>query len=296
MTVISMTGFAEAHGAKDTLRWRWEVKSVNGKGLDLRLRTPPGFDGIESVARMLATERFRRGNLQATLTIEPQEGARALRVDPVALAAAVRLAKEIEQDTGFAPARVDGLLSLRGVIVQDEAALPADPAQRAAREAGILESLAHAFDALKRARRNEGGKLAQIMGAQIDEIDTLTKQAGVLAAGQPAALRDKLSAQLKELLGNSSLSEERLAQEVALLATRVDVREELDRLTAHVSEARTLLGSGEAVGRKLDFLSQEFNREANTLCSKSADVALTRVGLALKHAIDQFREQAQNVE
>jgi uncharacterized protein (TIGR00255 family) len=290
-----MTGFAESHGARESLRWRWEVKSVNGRGLELRLRTPPGFDGIEPAARMLASERFRRGNLQATLTIEPQDGARALKVDPAALAAAVRLAQEIARETGLAPARVDGLLSLRGVIVQDDA-LPADAEARATREAGILESLAIAFDALKRARRNEGAKLAQVLGSQMDEIDRLTGEAVKLAAGQPAALREKLAAQVKELLGNSSLPEERLAQEVALLATRADVREELDRLAAHISEGRTLLASGEAVGRKLDFLAQEFNREANTLCSKSADVNLTRVGLALKHSIDQFREQAQNVE
>jgi len=295
MTVISMTGFAEAHGAKDTLRWRWEVKSVNGRGLELRLRTPPGFDGIEAAARTLASERFRRGNLQATLTMEPQESTRGLRIDPAALAAAVRIAKEIELETGLAPARVDGLLGLRGVIVQDDA-MPSDAAHRAGREAAVLESLAIAFDALKRARRNEGAKLAQVLNGQIGEIDTLTKEAVVRAAGQPAALREKLAAQLRELLGNSQLPEERLAQEVALLATRADVREELDRLAAHVGEARTLMASGEAIGRKLDFLAQEFNREANTLCSKSADVNLTRVGLALKHAIDQFREQAQNVE
>ncbi|HTQ14133.1 MAG TPA: YicC/YloC family endoribonuclease [Rhizomicrobium sp.] len=293
--MISMTGFAEAHGARDSLRWRWEVKSVNGRGMELRLRMPPGFDGIESAARTLAAERFRRGSIQATLSLDPQDGARALRVDPDALAAAVKIAKEIEMDTGLAPARVDGLLSLRGVIVQDDA-LPADDAQRAAREAAILESLAVAFDALKRARRNEGAKLAAVLGGQIEEIASLTKEAVARAAGQPAALREKLAAQLKELLGNTQLPEERLAQEVALLATRADVREELDRLGAHVSEARALLSSGEAVGRKLDFLAQEFNREANTLCSKSADVNLTRVGLALKHAIDQFREQAQNVE
>jgi len=295
MTIVSMTGFAEAHGVQEPLRWRWEVKSVNGRGLELRLRTPPGFDSIEPAARLLANERFRRGNLQATLTIEPQESARGLRIDPAALAAAVRIAREIEGETGLAPARVDGLLGLKGVIVQDEV-LPADSAARAARDAAILESLAVAYDALKRARRNEGGKLGHVLGGQIDEIDRLTKEAGVLAAGQPTALRDKLAAQVKELLAGASLPEERLAQEVALLATRVDVREELDRLAAHVSEARTLLASGEAVGRKLDFLAQEFNREANTLCSKSADVALTRVGLALKHSIDQFREQAQNVE
>lgn len=295
LSLVSMTGFAEAHGAHGNLRWRWEVKSVNGRGLDLRLRTPPGFDGIEPAARMLATERFRRGNVQAFLNIEPQEGSRGLKIDPEALASAVRIAREIAEQTGLAPARVDGLLGLKGVIVQDDL-VASDPAERAARDAALVESLASAFDALRRARRTEGGKLGHLLGGFIDEIERLTDQAASLAAAQPAALRERLAAQMKELLENTSLSDERLAQEVALLATRADVREELDRLRAHIHDARELLRSGEAIGRKLDFLAQEFNREANTLCSKSADIALTRVGLALKHAIDQFREQAQNVE
>jgi uncharacterized protein (TIGR00255 family) len=295
MTVVSMTGFAEVHGAFEAARWRWEVKSVNGRGLELRLRMPPGFDGIEIAARTLAAERFKRGNIQATLTMENREDARAFSVDPVALNAAVRVAKQIEEETGLAPARVDGLLSLKGVIVQDEAADMA-PAERAARDAAMLESIAMAFDSLRRARRTEGAKLAAVLKGQIDEIEKLTKEAASLAATQPKALRDRLSAQLKDLLEGTQFPEERLAQEVALLATRADVREELDRLDSHVHEARALLSSGEAVGRKLDFLAQEFNREANTLCSKSSDVALTRVGLALKHVIDQFREQSQNVE
>jgi len=295
MTIVSMTGFAESHGAFASVRWRWEAKSVNGRGLDLRLRTPPGFDSIESAARTLAGERFRRGNIQAALNIEPQEGGRGFRIDAEALAAAVRIARQVEAETGLAPARVDGLLGLRGVIVQEDA-LPEDEAARAARDAAILESLAVAFDALRRARRTEGAKLAAVLTGQIVEIEKLTKEASALAAGQPNLLRDKLMAQVKELLGGATLPEERLAQEVALLATRADIREELDRLTAHVEEARALLKSGEAVGRKIDFLAQEFNREANTLCSKSADVNLTKVGVALKAAIDQFREQAQNVE
>jgi uncharacterized protein (TIGR00255 family) len=291
-----MTGFAEVHGAHEAARWRWEVKSVNGRSLELRLRMPPGFDGLEIAARTLAAERFKRGNIQATLTMEPREETRALRVDPVALNAAVRLAKQIADETGLAPARVDGLLSLKGVIVQDEAAV-LEPAERAARDAAMLESVAMAFDALRRARRTEGAKLASILKAQIDDIERLTKEAASLAAAQPKTLRDRLSGQLKELLESGpQISEERLTQEVALLATRADVREELDRLDAHVHEARALLSSGEAVGRKLDFLAQEFNREANTLCSKSSDIQLTRTGLALKHVIDQFREQAQNVE
>jgi len=171
-----------------------------------------------------------------------------------------------------------------------------DPDPRAARDAAILESLASAFDALKRARRNEGNKLAAALRQMIGEIDRLTGEAARLASAQPAALRARLEAQMKELLGNVSLAEDRLAQEVALLAARADVREELDRLGSHVHEAQSMIESGEAIGRKLDFLAQEFNREANTLCSKSADIQLTRAGLALKAAIDQFREQAQNVE
>ncbi|HEY1962328.1 MAG TPA: YicC/YloC family endoribonuclease [Rhizomicrobium sp.] len=295
MTLVSMTGFAEAHGAQDTARWRWEVKSVNGRGLDLRLRTPPGFDSIEPAARMLANERFRRGNLQASLSVEPQEGTRGLRIDAEALASAVRIARQVADETGLAPARIDGLLALKGVIVQEELAA-SGTAERAARDAALLESLAAAFDALRRARRTEGAKLGVLLRGMIDDIERLTKEAVQMAVAQPTALRDRLSAQLKELLENVALSEDRLAQEVALLATRADVREELDRLQSHVQEARALLQSDDAVGRKLDFLAQEFNREANTLCSKSADAALTRVGLALKHAIDQFREQAQNVE
>jgi uncharacterized protein (TIGR00255 family) len=295
MSLVSMTGFADSHGAHDGLRWRWEAKSVNGRSLELRLRMPPGLDGIEPAARTLANERFRRGNIQATLTLEPQEGARGLRVDPAALAAAVRIAQEVASETGLAPARVDGLLALKGVIVQDEV-LPLEPRARADRDAAILESLAVAFDALIRARANEGGKLAAVMTALVEEIHRLTREAAALSAAQPAQLRDKLSAQLKELAASVSVSEDRLAQEVALLAVKADIREELDRLGAHVQEARSLMASDTAVGRKLDFLAQEFNREANTLCSKSTDIALTRTGLALKAAIDQFREQAQNVE
>jgi uncharacterized protein (TIGR00255 family) len=295
MALISMTGFADAHGAHEGLRWRWEAKSVNGRSLDLRLRMPPGLDGVEPAGRTLAGERFRRGNIQATLTLEPQEGAKGLKIDPAALAAAVKIAKEIAIETGLAPARVDGLLGLKGVIVQDDV-VPLEPRARAARDAALLESLALALDALAKARANEGAKLGAVMNDLVAEIGRLTNEAATLAATQPQQLREKLSAQIKELAGSAGMSEDRLAQEVAFLAVKADIREELDRLKAHVSEAKSLLASGEAVGRKLDFLSQEFNREANTLCSKSSDIALTRVGLALKATIDQFREQAQNVE
>ena len=295
MTIVSMTGFAEASGSHDGLRWRWETKSVNGRGLDLRLRMPPGYDTLEQPIRMLAAERFRRGNFQLNLTVEMQEPMRGLKIDPAALASAVKLAREIADETGLAPARVDGLLALKGVVVQEEAGT-LDPVARAHRDAEILKSLALAFGSLSKARGTEGAKLAQLLQAQVNEITRLVGEAEKLAAAQPEALRQRLQTQLDELLKGTSLSAERLAQEVAMMATRGDVREELDRLKAHVHDAQVLLKSGDAVGRKLDFLSQEFNREANTLCSKSSDIALTRVGLALKAVIDQFREQAQNVE
>jgi len=296
MTFASMTGFAESVGSHDGLRWRWEAKSVNSRSLDMRLRTPPGFDGLEQPARRLAGERFQRGALQISLTVEPSESMAGLRVDAAALASAVRIAREVAAETGLAPARVDGLLALKGVIVADDAAGPADPVARAVRDAAILESLAMALDKLVRERCGEGAKLAALLSGQIDEIHSLVNEAGRLAGAQPQALRARLESQVKELLCSVPVSEDRLAQEVALLAVKADVREELDRLAAHVQDARGLVAQGKGVGRKLDFLAQEFNREANTLCSKSADIALTRIGLALKAVIDQFREQAQNVE
>ena len=296
MTVASMTGFAESAGSQGGLRWRWEAKSVNGRSLDMRLRIPPGYDGLEPPARKLAGERFLRGAFQISLTVEPETGTRGLSIDAAALASAVKIAREVAAETGLAPARVDGLLALKGVIVQDEGVVPLDEKARGLRDAAILESLATAFDKLVKARGNEGAKLAALLESQIAEIERLVGEAANLAAAQPEALRARISAQLQELLANAPVPPERLAQEVALLATRADVREELDRLTAHVQNARALMTEGKGVGRKLDFLAQEFNREANTLCSKSSDIALTRTGLALKAVIDQFREQAQNVE
>lgn len=293
--IASMTGFAESAGSHDGLRWRWEAKSVNSRSLDLRLRTPPGYDGLEPAARKLAGERFQRGAFQISLSVEAAEAGRGLVIDAVALASAVKIAREVAAETGLAPARVDGILALKGVIVADDVSA-LDEVVRAARDTAILEGLDQAFDRLAKERRREGGKLGELLGAQVDEIARLTDEAAGLAATQPAALRERLSAQIKELLNGNIVSEERLAQEVAMLALKADVREELDRLNAHVQDARALLGQSKGVGRKMDFLAQEFNREANTLCSKSADIALTRTGLALKAVIDQFREQSQNVE
>jgi uncharacterized protein (TIGR00255 family) len=202
----------------------------------------------------------------------------------------------VSAETGLAPARVDGLLALKGVLVSDDAVPALDPVARGNLDAAILESLGMSFDKLAKERLREGAKLTTLMVAQMDEIETLIGEAVSNASAQPMALKARLEAQLKELLDASMISEDRLAQEVALLAVKADVREELDRLTAHLQDARVLIAQSKGVGRKLDFLAQEFNREANTLCSKSADITLTRCGLALKAVIDQFREQAQNVE
>jgi uncharacterized protein (TIGR00255 family) len=293
MTLASMTGFAEARGVHAGLRWRWEARSVNGRALDVRLRMPPGFEGLESGGRTMAGERFKRGSIQAVLTVAPEEGGRGFRVDPVALADAVRIARRVAEETGLPPARVDGLLALRGVVVQDDMAALDDEA-RMARDAALLNSLATAFDALVIARNAEGTKLKTVLSSQIDEIATHTKDARALAAMQPAALRERLMTTIAEL--KTAVSEDRIAQEVALLAAKADLREEMDRLDAHCQEARTLIAGKEPSGRKLDFLAQEFNREANTLCAKAADIQLTRIGLALKAVIDQFREQVANVE
>ena len=296
MPLTSMTGFADARGLHGTLRWRWETKSVNGRGLDLRFRAPLGYEGLESGARTLASERFKRGSLQIVLTAAADDAGRGFRVDPVALAEAVRLAKRVADETGLEPARVDGILALKGVVAQEENAALNDEA-RMARDAAMLESLAGAYDLLTRARSNEGAKLEAIILRQIGEIERLTIEARALALKQPFILRERMMAQLKELIApGSTVPEERVAQEIAILASRADLSEELDRLTAHCQEARALIAAREPAGRKLDFLAQEFNREANTLCAKSSDIQLTHVGLALKAVIDQLREQVQNVE
>ncbi len=296
MPLSSMTGFAEGRGAQGNLRWRWEVRSVNGRNLDIRLRIPAGYEGLEPGARILAGERFGRGSIQAALTVTTEEGGRGFRIDSETLSEAVQVAKRVAEETGLPPARVDGLLALRGVVVQEDAA-QLDDDERSARNAAMLASLADALDQMAIARTDEGTKIEKMLLSQVDEIEARTAEGRKLAANLPQAFRDKMQAQLDELLGpGSNVPEERLAQEVALLATRADLREEMDRLAAHCQEARNLFGASGPTGRKLDFLAQEFNREANTLCAKSSDIALTREGLALKAVIDQFREQVQNVE
>jgi len=291
--LVSMTGFARDADEAAGFSWAWEVRSVNGKQLDVRPRLPSGLDRLEPAVRAEAQSRFARGNLTLGLSLTRAETTPRLRLNRDVVDQVMALARDLE-GIGAAPPRLDALLSVRGVI---EAVDTLDETDQDDLDAGILASLARALDALARARAEEGARLAGVLGDAVDRIEALVADARASAAAQPEALRARLRQQVAEILeARSGLPEERLAQEVALLVAKADVREELDRLDAHIEQARGLLAEGGAVGRRLDFLCQEFNREANTLCSKAADVTLTRIGLDLKAVIDQFREQIQNIE
>lgn len=297
-TLMSMTGFARESGAlADGTAFAWEVRSVNGRGLDLRLRLPNGLDALEPALREAAGKRLKRGNVSATLTLKREERPR-LTPDPAALEQALQLALHLAaRIPGSPPPRAEALLALPGVMRAEQP--EADEAAEEAKRAELAAAFARALDGLVAARRAEGEKLHRIIAGLLDEIAALREAAATEAAGQPDAQRARMLEQLSALLGENGTArvpEERLAQEVALLAQKSDVREELDRLAAHVEAARALLKAGEGAGRKLDFLTQEFVREANTLCSKSASVPLTRIGLELKAAIERLREQAANVE
>ncbi|MEP0710237.1 MAG: YicC/YloC family endoribonuclease [Parvibaculum sp.] len=296
MPLNSMTGFARVEGTLGAARWHWELRSVNGKGLDARLRLPQGMDTLEPRLRTELARHLRRGNCQVTLTLDRTAETVPLRVNRQALRVVLEAIGELQREMEVMPPRPEGILALKGVLENSEEAKE-DEEGRAAFDDALVASFADAAAALAAARAQEGTKLEGVLRAQVDEIERLTGQAASSPGAMPQAVQNRLSEQLRELLGTSpALSDERLAQEVALLATKADVREELDRLTAHVAQARELMDSTEPVGRRLDFLTQEFNREANTLCSKAADVSLTRIGLGLKAVIDQFREQIQNVE
>jgi uncharacterized protein (TIGR00255 family) len=290
-----MTGFARQEGGDGTIAWTWEIRSVNGKSLDLRCRLPAGYEALEPVARGAVPERCARGNLQISLSVNTSEQPLRMRVNRELLDQLLELAKSLEDTAGAGPARLDGLLGLRGVVeaVEEEES----PEARAAREAAMAADLGRALDALVEVRRAEGKRLEGLVEGHLSSIAELTGKAGAAAAAQPEALRQRLKDQVEELLAASpALPEERLAQEAAVLIAKADVREELDRLEAHVAASGELLAEGGPVGRRLDFLCQEFNREANTLCAKAADVELTRIGLELKGVIDQLREQVQNIE
>jgi len=288
-----MTGFARTEGEADGIAWVWELKSVNSRSLDLRLRLPPGFDALEPRLRAALAQYCRRGNVAASLSMT-RLSPPALRINRQTLAQVVALLGELAGEIEAAPPRLDGLIGVRGVLetIEDE---PENVIE--ARQAAVLDGWSTALQKLAAARAQEGARLAASLSEQRRELSALVEAAAASAAAQPAAIRARLENLLGELDGLApSLPQERIAQEVAMLVTRADIREELDRLRAHIAQAGELLERGEAIGRQLDFLCQELNREANTLCAKSADIELTRIGLALKAAVEQFREQVQNLE
>ena len=290
MPIASMTGFARIEVVSGERHWVWELRSVNGRGLDIRCRLPAGYDALDAPARAALAETCRRGNISLTLT-ETHASRPRFAVNREALHQVLALLGEI-RDVAAAPPRLDGLLGLPGVLERvDETAGP-----EAHRDL-LLQKLAEAVAGLKAMREEEGAKLQSLALAQLREIEALVDSARRLAATQPEAIAQRLRQQLEAMLAQLPMpAPERLAQEAALLAAKSDIREELDRLGAHAAASRNLIQAGSGVGRKLDFLCQELNREANTLCSKSADLALTRLGLDLKAAIEQLREQIQNIE
>jgi uncharacterized protein (TIGR00255 family) len=266
---------------------------VNGRNIEVRFRGPPGFDGLERAAREQAQARFQRGQLTVGVQARRAEGSAAVRLNLEQLDRYLAAGQPYMAAGKAAPPSLDGLLALKGVVESEDAV--EDPEARAALEAAIVASLAAALDGLAKARREEGASLLIVLTGFLDRIAELVAQAETQAADQPAAIKTRFARRMSELLGEAA-SEERIVQEAAAMAVKADVREELDRLAGHVAAARDLLKAGGAVGRRFDFLTQEFMREANTLCSKSASPALTSTGLDLKAVIDQFREQVQNVE
>jgi uncharacterized protein (TIGR00255 family) len=292
--IASMTGFARADGLTGTLTWFWELRSVNGRGLELRFRLPNGWEALEPGFKDLAAKALKRGNVTANLTIK-RDVETKLTLDPAVLDQVLTLAMDLHaRIPGSALPRPEALLALPGVMRQASA----DPAEeRAEATAPVQAGFARALADLVQSRQAEGARLDDTLRTQLAEIAALRDLAASQAADQPAAHRARVMENLANLLRESpSLPEERIAQEVALLASRSDVREELDRLSAHIAAAYALLDEGVNIGRRLDFLVQEFNREANTLCSKSASVALTATGLKIKATIEQLREQVQNIE
>jgi uncharacterized protein (TIGR00255 family) len=293
LKLSSMTGFARAEGAAGAWSWAVEARSVNGRNLEVRFRGPPGFDGLERLAREAAQARFQRGQVNVSITARRAETAGAVRINREVLERYLTLADELTGKGHALTPSADGLLGLRGVLEAGEA--EEAPEARALAEAAMARSLADALDGLKTSRLAEGASLGGVLSGLVDQIETLCGEAETEATAQGPALKDRFAKRLAELLGDAAPAD-RIVQEAAVMATKADVREELDRLTSHVAAARSLMAEDTAAGRRLDFLTQEFMREANTLCSKSATTGLTRVGLALKAAVDQFREQVQNVE
>ena len=295
MALSSMTGFARRQGASGSYVFAWELKSVNAKGLDVRLRLPPGWDAIEAPARTKAAERLARGTVYANLSVEREGVATAVKINEAVLGAVLDAIERIKPRIGASAPSAEGILGLKGVL--DVAEQEENPDERAAAEAEIVAGFAYALGDLVTARRDEGAALARALNARLDEIAALTARAEAVPGRQPDAIKARLAEQVATLMAASDrFDPDRLHQEAILLASKADIREELDRLVTHVVQARKLIANGGAVGRRLDFLSQELNRESNTLCAKSNDVELTNIGLELKTIVEQFREQVQNLE
>ena len=295
MSIKSMTGFSRVDGAALDTVWHWELRSVNARGLDVRLRLPQGSDAMEPKVREAVGRHVVRGSLTVSLSVEGRAGSLQIRLNEEALAQVVKAVEHIRELTDAAPPRADGLMAIKGVLEVVEAEERAEEAE--ARLAAMLAGLEEALAGLVRSRLSEGARLKVVLESNLVEIERLVGQVESSPARTPAAIAARLKEQVARLQEVSNgLDPERLHQEAVLIATRADVEEELKRLHAHIAAARELLGEEGAVGRKLDFLAQEFNREANTLCSKANDVDITRAGLALKTVIDQMREQVQNIE
>ncbi len=292
--INSMTGFSRARGASERFEWSWEIRSVNGRNLDIRMRLPAGFERIDREGRQIITRHLGRGNVSAALNFTDAGGQTAYRINDALLDQLCRICVDFEGRPGVVQARLDGLLAIRGVVEPDENIL--DDEERKALEDAMLLTLEEAVRDLNEVRGREGAALLAVLCGLLDDLERECANAATAAADQPAAIREKLSRLLSEIGADSAVGEDRLAQEVALLAVKADIREELDRLQAHVAAARELLEQGGAIGRKFDFLCQEFNREANTICSKAQVLELTRAGLAIKGIVDRIREQVQNIE
>jgi uncharacterized protein (TIGR00255 family) len=295
MALSSMTGFARSHGVSGSYAWAWELKSVNAKGLEVRLRLPAGWDAIEQPARAKAAELLSRGTVQGTLTVAREGVVPVVRVNDAVLSAVLETMRDLAERIEASPPSLDGILAMKGVIEvtdQDE-----NEDERRAAELAVIMGFATALEALVEMRRQEGTTLGGLLTARLAEIAALTARAEAAPSRRPEAIKARLTEQVASILGASDrFDADRLHQEAVLLATKADIREELDRLVAHVAQAHQLLKQGGPIGRRLDFLSQELNRESNTLCAKAGDLELTNIGLELKSVVEQFREQVQNLE
>ena len=296
MPLNSMTGFGRSDGTDGAQAWVWEIRTVNGRGLDVRLRLPPGFDALESTVREAVQRRLNRGSVNATLTLQQAGSNQSLKLNETVLEDLLRAAETIRARVGGPLPSAEALMSQRGLIEPVEATEDAATASR--RREALIGGFGRALDGVVEARAAEGRRLAEVIAQQLHAIDRLMHAVAAAPARSVDAIAQRLREQVQRLMEASGnvLDPARLHQEAALLATRIDVEEELKRLGSHIAAARDLLAAKEPTGRKFDFLTQEFNREANTLCSKANDPAITRAGLELKAVIDQMREQVQNIE